>query len=271
MANKLGLVLSLTTSVMLTSACSMGLLSSAGSNGSSDAEKNAIRKVVGVRNAMEVNATMYALTTAAKKTNSQQVEQSTGEGQQRPEQQTAAPEQALNPDTPNRDTNCQLPNTGGRGEKQGKRGWNTQQPSVQSDFCKVKNLLPSDSQVEKFSGNTQTGVFKLASHYCSQMMANNEQGKQARLDKLPTSAKEINSLDFSQRPVNLGKDLKESLAKELLANFAGSSTAKQRKILVELIAELSETREENGQLPTLGDVLVGVCTAALGSADTVLY
>lgn len=253
----------------------MGLLSSA-SNGSSDAETD-IRKIVGVRNAMEVNATMYALTTAKKKTSSQQVDQPAGdagrEGLRRPEQQTQPPnpEQVLNPDTPNRDTNCQPPNTGGREGKPGKKGWYNQQPTVQSDFCKVKNLLPSDSQVEKFSGNTQTGVFKLASHYCSQMMANNEQGKQARLDKLPTSAKEINALDFSQQPVNLGKGLKESLAKELLANFAGSSTAKQREILVKLIDELSQTREEGGQLPTLGDVLVGVCTAALGSADTVFY
>ena len=253
----------LVIALLATSACNLGNYSRARSKGSVDA--SAIRKVVGLRNAVEINATMYVATTPNMKSVDRKPPADS------PSDANIETNPPSPPDTsnPNRDTNCyQAPQ--GEGGKN-KRGWNNAQRPEQSAFCRVKNLLPSDSQIESFSGNTQTGIFKLASHYCSQMMENSESGKQVRLDKMPTSAKEINKLDMQQRPVNLGKDLKAQLAKELLSSFAGSSTAKQRQMLVELIDELSETREENGQLPTLQEVLVGVCTAALGSANTVFY
>ncbi|MDE3269644.1 MAG: hypothetical protein OYH77_05110 [Pseudomonadota bacterium] len=236
----------------------------------------------GIRNAMELNAAMYDATSPTQFAGLTEIQPSSDvvadtdvntmpgtEGQAIQGKPPAQQQQVSPYKNPNSEASCFKP---GKERKSGKEYWNKR--GVQSSaYCQVNNMLPTTSNIDSFSGNAQTGVFKLASHYCSKLMANTDAGKQARLAKLPNSGKELNKLDMQQRPVNLGKDLQQTLAKDLSALISSNiePTAEQQQILVKLIDELAKTKDSNQQLPTLAQLLVGVCTASLGSAQIFIY
>ena len=142
----------------------------------------------------------------------------------------------------------------------------------------VKDLLPKSNDILGLTGPTQVGIFKLASTYCQQLMADNEAGKQARIQKLPTVATQINALTFSQRPADIGASLQSSFAAALVDNFHSQGlavrpdAAAMKKNLVELMAELSSTEEEQGNRQASNqEVLVGACSAALASAQVMFH
>lgn len=257
----------LTIATLITSACNPN---SYQQHTHSESDGTAIRQVFGLRTGMEMNATMFAATaltdfSGMSQQEDQQDNDSPGNAQAGGSQKTDNKHNTpmLADELPSKNTNCV--------QKKSKWGKSYKTSNKDSPYCQVSNLLPTDSQAQSFSGNTQAGVFKLASHYCSKLMANSEEGKAIRLAKLPTVAEHLNTLDLQQRPVNISEEISKQLAKDLLNNFNSPASAAEQQILVELIAELSKTKEENGQLPSLRQVLIGVCTAALGSAQTIFY
>ena len=142
----------------------------------------------------------------------------------------------------------------------------------------VKDLLPKSNNILGLTGPAQVGIFKLASTYCQQLMADNEAGKQARIQKLPTVATQINALTFSQRPADIDASLQSSLAAALVDNFHSQGLAVRpdaattKSDLLALMAELISTEEEQGNRQASNqEVLVGACSAALASAQVMFH
>jgi len=145
----------------------------------------------------------------------------------------------------------------------------------------VKDLLPKSNNILSLTGPTQVGIFKLASAYCKELMQDNERGKQARVQQLSTVATQLNAIKMSQRPAAIDTSLQNSLAAAFIEHFHGRQTvrpdtATSTSTLVALMADLSSTQEEHGhhhqhQQASNQEVLVGLCSAALASAQMVFY
>ena len=154
---------------------------------------------------------------------------------------------------------------------------------VNKVWCRgVKDLLPKSNNILSLTGPTQVGIFKLASAYCKELMQDNDSGKQARVQQLSTVATQLNALKMSQRPAAIDTSLQNSLAAAFIEHFHGRQTvrpdaATSASALVALMADLSSTQEEHGHgqghhhQASNQEVLVGVCSAALASAQMVFY
>ena len=138
----------------------------------------------------------------------------------------------------------------------------------------VKDLLPKGSDPLGLTGPTQVGIFKLASAYCQQLMADNNAIKQ----KLPTVAEQLKTLQMSTRPADISSSLQTAVAAALIDNFHGEGlsirpdAATIKSDLAKLMADLISTQEEKWQKQASNqEVLVGACSAALASAQTMFH
>lgn len=139
----------------------------------------------------------------------------------------------------------------------------------------VKDLLPKSNDILGLTGPTQVGIFKLASTYCKELMQDNDRGKQARVQHLSAVATQLNAIKMSQRPAAIDTSLQNSIAAAFIEHFHGTQTARPdaaTSTLVALMADLSSTQEEgHHQQASNQEVLVGVCSAALASAQMVFH
>ncbi len=141
----------------------------------------------------------------------------------------------------------------------------------------VKDLLPKSSHILSLTASTQVGIFKLASAYCQQLMQDNDNGKQARVQKLPTVAAQLNDIKMSQRPATIDTSLQNSIAAAFVNHFHGTQTvrpeaATTQSDLATLMANLISTQEEKGHKQASNqEVLMGACSAALASAQMVFH
>lgn len=165
----------------------------------------------------------------------------------------------------------------------GHGSYHTYVGEVNKVWCSgVKDLLPKSNNILSLTGPTQVGIFKLASAYCKELMQDNDRGKQARVQRLSTVATQLNAIKMSQRPAAIDTSLQNSLAAAFIEHFHGTQTvrpdaATSTSTLVALMADLSSTQEEGGhghhhhQQASNQEVLVGVCNAALASAQMMFY
>lgn len=141
----------------------------------------------------------------------------------------------------------------------------------------VKDLLPKSNDILSLTGPTQVGIFKLASTYCKELMQDNDYGKQVRVQQLSAVATQLNAIKMSQRPAAIDTSLQNSIAAAFIEHFHGTQTvrpdaATSTSTLVALMADLSSTQEEgHHQRASNQEVLVGVCSAALASAQMVFH
>lgn len=154
---------------------------------------------------------------------------------------------------------------------------------VGSELCSVSGLLPSGGGAGVSSGALlgltgagQVGIFKLGSAYCSQLMEDSAKGKKTRLQRLPSVAEQINAITLSKRPADMTEALHSAVAKALVENFHGSSGVrpnqqKTEQVLIDLMADLSKTKEKNNSETSNQEVLIGACAAALSSAQVTFY
>ena len=142
----------------------------------------------------------------------------------------------------------------------------------------MKDLLPKSSNLLSLTGPTQVGIFKLASAYCHQLMQDNDAAKQARTQKLPTVAEQINAITMLPRPAAIDSARQHAIAAAFVDHFHDTELAVRpdaattKSALAELMADLISTQEETGNKQASNqEVLVGACSAALASAQMVFH
>ncbi len=220
-------------------------------NSDSPVDANKIRFSFGLRNFREINAIMHS------KVGPANVKPSTGNK-----------DSAKVPVAASAATSC---------EKNSEGGWH-HNTFVGKVWCSgVKDLLPKSSNVLSLTGPTQVGIFKLASTYCKELMQDNDNGEQARTQRLPTVATQLNAIKMSQRPADIDTALQNSIAAAFVDHFHDTQTVRPdaettKSDLAELMADLISTQEEKGNKQASNqEVLVGACSAALASAQMMFH
>ena len=108
-------------------------------------------------------------------------------------------------------------------------------------------------------------------------MQDNNNGEQARTQRLPTVATQLNAIKMSQRPADIDSSLQNSIAEAFVDHFHDTQTvrpdaATTKSDLAELMADLISTQEEKGNKQASNqEVLVGACSAALASAQMMFH
>ena len=156
-------------------------------------------------------------------------------------------------------------------------GVDSNNQQVLNTYTGVKEMLPLDNAINSFSGPVQVGMFRLASEYCGQMLND----RQLRQTKLP-------EIDFSSQPaVALAVEKRSEVASLFIDKFWGQAyrTSAEGQLAVtdlvdiidqEMLATNNQQptrgqRQRQQRQPSLGQVLLSLCTATLASAPLMFY
>jgi hypothetical protein len=133
--------------------------------------------------------------------------------------------------------------------------------NVQTAFAAVTNALPSNNDVKTLSGPNIVSIAKLAATYCDRVVATSGPQRTALFP----------GVNFAAGPNTLTTAARDTLLTNLLSKFTKDKApaAEDLTELKSLYDDLRGTLTTNTTATTAG-LMVGVCTAALGSARSIV-